>query len=266
MNSNIFYLIIVAFFSMFFAAGPAEACRRCGHSGSFCHFAHHAPVVHHDPPAQVTNFIFSSQFPGNYFPEQGGSVFGYSAGGYGPNGFSLQAQAQYVDPAMVVDRAARLAELTQANATAGINGFNDISSKAMALNDQLNQRASINATAAVAISAINANQSAAPQAQSLKVSVKSTGETVAEWLPAEDDKPVEFNLQGGADISLSCAKCHDMPAAEAPKGFHFDGKGMTQAESDWAQEQVWAGKMPPKSNLDRAGKAAVAKKLQSLVK
>lgn len=267
MNTYMFRAV-VAVFVILFTAMQAGACGRCGRGGGFCHFApahhvHHAP---HVPQASVTNFIFNSQYPAGipYFPAQGASVFGYG-GGYGPSGFALAAQAQYIDPALTLDRSGRLAELSIQGGQAATAQFNASANQALALNDQLNQRANNTAIAAVAIQALQNNQQPAPQAQALKVSIKSTGETVAEWLPAEGGE-AEFKLQGGPEISLTCAKCHSAEAAKAPKGFSFNGQSMTQAESDWAQEAVWAGKMPPNSKLDRAGKSAVAKKLQSLVK
>ncbi len=266
MNAHLFRCIIAAALILI-AAAQADACNRCGRFGSACSFAHvhHAPM-HHEPTPSVTNFVFNATHPYAIpFPQAGASVFGHNLGGYGLNGFSLNAQAQYVDPAMLADRAARFTELAHGNAGDATKQFSTLAAQMLAINDQNDQRQKNAAIATVAISAIGANAQPSPQAQSLKVSVSSTGQTVAEWLPA-DDKPAEFKLQGGPEISLTCAKCHDKPADSAPGGFQFNGKFNSQDQLDWAKEAVWSGKMPPNVRLDRHGKSKVAEKMQSLLK
>lgn len=263
MNKYLFASVLAVFAVLFFVA-DSSACNRCGVFGRRCHFAapvHHAPVVHAPAVAEVSNFIFNNSYPGPLLPAAGASLYGYHSPA-GPQGFSLNAQGLYVDPAMVLDRAARFTELSLSQGTAATDQFKQLGSQALALNDQLNQRASTNAIAAVAISAMQSGNATAPQAAALKVSVNSAGETKAEWITPD----AGIKALGGIDISLSCAKCHNKPIDSAPHGFVFDGKAMTREEFDWASEAVWSGKMPPNSKLDRAGKSQVVEKLRELVK
>lgn len=256
--NRIFFMQIVAVFAILFFVAEASACGRCGRFGRSCHFA--APhVVHHAAPVvvppSVTNFIFNNSYPGPILPPGGASLFGYS----------LSAQGQYIDPALVLDRSARIAEQEQRNTATAIAGFQQVAGTALALNDQFNQRANSTAIATVAISALQSNQTAAPQATALKVSINSLGETSTEWLRPDPAGDGQFQALGSPVVSLSCAKCHNADKATAPKGFVFDGKPMSRADFDWAAEQVWAGKMPPKANLDRAGKSAVVESLRAMV-
>lgn len=251
---NRFFAAVMAVCLLLLCAIPADACRRCGRSGSACHFAvtpHVAPLA---APTNVANFIFNNSYPGRILPPGGASLFGYS----------LNAQGQYIDPAQVLDRAARITEQEQLNTRAAIAGFGQVAGTALALNDQFNQRANNNAIASVAITALQANTAPTPQA-ALTVSVNSAGETTTKWSTAEVTAENEIKPLGTPAISLSCGKCHNK-AAEAPGGFFFDGKGMTREEFDWASESVWAGRMPKNSKLDRAGKSQVVEQLRSMVK
>lgn len=253
---NRLFAAVMAVCLLLLCALPADACRRCGRSGTACHF--HVPThVPHVPaviPPNVSNFIFNNSYPGPILPPGGASLFGYS----------LNAQGQYIDPAQVLDRAARITEQEQRNTAAAIAGFGQVASTALALNSQFNQQANNNAIATVAITALQANSAPTPQA-ALKVSINSAGETSTEWLSPEVTPENEIKPLGKPVISLSCGKCHNK-AAEAPGGFFFDGKGMTREEFDWASESVWAGRMPKGSKLDRAGRAAVVENLRSMVK
>lgn len=247
---------VCAVFLILFAAAEADACRRCGRFGNACSFAvHHAPV-HHAPAApDVTNFIFNNSFPGFPLPGAGASVFGYSSPA-GPAGFSLASQGQYVDPAMVLNRLAMLAELQTNGAHAATSQFKELGAQALALNESTGKIA----IAQVAIAAMQTPPEF--KASALKVSVDGNGKTDVNWVTPENEiKPL-----GNVDISLSCAKCHNKPIESAPGGFFFDGKGMTRDEFEWAEEAVHAGKMPPNSKLDRKGKSQVVEKLRAMVK
>lgn len=254
------YKFLIALAIVFVMVESAFCCGRCGRFGRSCHFV--APhVVHHAAPViippSVTNFVFNNSYPGPILPPGGASLFGYS----------LSAQGQYIDPALVLDRSARIAEQEQRNTAAATAGFQQIAGTALALNDQFNQRANSTAIATVAMAALQSNQTPAPQAAALKVSINSLGETRTEWLQPDPagQGDGQFQALGSPVVSLSCAKCHNADKATAPKGFVFDGKPMSRADFDWAAEQVWAGKMPPKANLDRAGKSAVVESLRAMV-
>lgn len=258
MNTKLFASIVAAFlFLILLLIGTpdADGCNRCGRRGSSCafhvpHVVHHAPV-HHVPPATVTNFIFNSQYPGAYLPAGGSSLFGYS----------LAAQGHYVDPAMILDRQARLAEQSQANSAAAIAAFSGVANTANALNDQFNQRAHNTAIATVAINALAANQSPAPQASALKISINSAGETKAEWLTPNNENQVNAL---GVDVG-TCARCHNKPDGKGPGGFNFDGQLISLDDFDWASEVIWAGKMPKGQKLSRAQKSELVGKLRLLL-
>ncbi len=260
MNRSLFTSIVAAamFLLLLLLTTPdASGCNRCGLFGRRCHFAqahhvphvvHHAAPVYHAPPANIQNFIFNSQYPGPYYPAGGNSLFGYS----------LAAQAHYVDPAQVLDRAARFTELALQQSSMATGDYKALGAQALALNDQFNQRQTAAQIASVAIAALQSSSTPSPHASVLKVTVNSAGDTKAEWTTPE-------NGAAALGVTMNCANCHNKAAGQVPGDFFFDGKTISVADFDWASEAIWSGKMPKGQKLERAQKAELVGKLRRLL-
>jgi hypothetical protein len=258
-----------------------DACGRCGIFGRGCRYAvaYHAPTyyapaaVAYTPPAQT--FVFNNSYP---TPLLGNSVYGYS----------LAAQAYAPDPALILDRSSRLAELAFTSGQRAIGDFNDTAANALALSADASRRAQ---NTVLALSAIQANQQQPATANSQTLSFKATvtnGKlsvqplelnataqpapapcTNCEVPPAVPQPSDQGTLQFSAPaVGLAmCASCHDGTGRKhTPEGLVFDPQqAITPEQYQRAVKAVVSGKMPPKSTLSDDQKSAAIAELARLV-
>lgn len=264
-------------------ANSSEACNRCGLFGNRCRFAaqtyyyqptHYVQPVTYAQPAQ--NFIFNNSYPTPLL-SQGNSVYGYS----------LAAQAYTLDPAQVLDRSSRLAELAFTSGQKAIDNFNDAAGNALALSAETSRQQQ---NTLLALSAIQANsgQPAAAPSLSFRATVRDgrvqleTIEAAPQSQPAkspaecEDCKPkddgrLSLTLERNPPITVTsiatgCGRCHDGTGkSDTPKGLVLDGRSpLSEDDYKAAAAAVLAGRMPPKSNVSDETKIATVAELARL--
>jgi hypothetical protein len=264
---------VLASLVVLFSAGNADACNRCGLFGNKCRFAaktyyqptYYAPAVY-TPPDNVQNFIFNNSYP---TPLLGNSVYGYS----------LASQAYSVDPAQVLDRSSRLAELAFTSGQKAIDDFNETAGNALALSADASRRSQ---NTLLALSAIQANEQPATSL-SFRASV-TNGKLNLERIeaapssqpataPAEcqdcktrDDGRLSLSMPAHLSVSAVCGRCHDGTGKNnSPKGLTIDDMAARDATDEqlelWAQK-IWAGEMPPKSKLTTSQRISVTARLE----
>ncbi len=212
------------------ASGGIFGRRSCGSSCG--HVV--APVSQND----TTNIIFNNLYPSTFPLAQGGqSVYGLQSAA-GPYGDS---------PALLLDRSARFAEMSLELGKTATEAFNETGRLALELNDAADRR---HHNATIAALAMEANRGTTQQTLAIqitdgKMSIVQPQALTQAGGPAE---PI---------TALTCANCHT--GDKAPKGIILDGSQPFDLEK--AMAAVISGKMPPKSSLTPAQKAAVAKGL-----
>ena len=266
MRAAILLLVLACF------ADSADACNRCGLFGNRCRFAvqthyppkYYVPAVTYTPPSQ--NFIFNNSYPTPLLA-QGNSVYG----------FSLAAQAYTLDPAQVLDRSGRLAELAFASGQKAIDDFNTTAGNALALSADASRRSQ---NTLLALSAMQANEQPA-QSLSFRATVtdgklslqRIEGESQAQTAPQcetcqpKDGDTLSLKMPAVLTLSATCGRCHDGTGKnETPKGLTIDDQTVQTASAAdrelWA-DKIWTGEMPPKSKLTKSQRLSVMSKLDA---
>jgi hypothetical protein len=134
----------------------------------------------------------------------------------------------------------------------GQEGFNANGQLALQLNDAADRRQK---NAVLALAAME-NSGVQTSQQVYAIEVRN-GQM--RFIQPGEGQPPDLQLQAPQEpvTALTCAKCHS--GAEAPKGIVLDGSAAFDLQK--AMTAVISGKMPPKSNLTPAEKAAVVAEL-----
>lgn len=272
---------ILAITAIFISADISSACSRCGLFGNKCrflapsHYYHPQAVQYVAQPASVQTFNFVNSFPTPILA-QGNSVYGYS----------LAAQAYSLDPAQVLDRSSRLAELAFSSGQRAIDDFNTTAGTALALSADASRRSQ---NTLLALSAIQANSSAdAPQSMSFRATV-TNGKLSLERIeaapaataphcdnctpssPPTDDGRLTLKLESNppqyvTSIATGCGRCHDGSGKnDTPKGLDLSGQSaITNEQYLAAAAAVLSGRMPPKSQISEETKISAVAELAKL--
>lgn len=220
------FLLVMAFLVGLLLAESAGACDRCGLFGRRCRFAsqsHHF-TDHHDgygygssgnSGTQTFNFINSYPLP--LLATQGQTIYG----------FNLAAQSSAVDPALIFDTAARLAQNASDLAKLGVTGYSELASQQLASQQAIAAEAlevakvqAQGQAAAAALSAAKPSSSAAtPQLFSYRVTV-TNGQTKIEEIDSATGQPASGAQLSAFDhakalLSSKCGKCHSGAGAKA---------------------------------------------------
>lgn len=255
-------------------ATDAEACQRCGLFGNRCRFQSYyyptyQPVTYAAQPT-TQNFVFNNSYPVAALLGQGNTVYGYS----------LAAQPYTLDPAQVLDRAGRLAELAFTSGQKAVDDFNDTAGNALALSAEANRQQQ---NTLLAMTAIQANSQAQPtQSLSFRATVTNgklslerieAAPSAAVTAPCPDGncpppapKDGTLSLSAGNLIGQYCGTCHDGTGQkDTPRGFVLDGQTrLVNGQFQAAAKAVMAGKMPPKSQLSEDDRLAIVAELAKL--
>lgn len=232
----------------------AQACHRCGIFGRGCRFASHVNhVAAYTPPASVQTFNFVNSFPTPYLAAPSGqSVYGYS----------LASQSYSVDPAQVLDRSGRLAELSLELATRGNDGYNSTAQSALAVADAADRR---QANALVALSAIGAS------GQSQVAGGGDTSTSSSYSIRVENGRltRTDGDTPGpvASDGVQTCARCHDGSGRNnVPRGVVLNGTvAMSLADYERSVHAIIEEKMPPGVKLTPRQKTAAISGLAPLL-
>lgn len=278
----------------------ADACNRCGVFGRGCRFSYSSyyypsyyTPTYYQPPATQQNFIFNSTYPQPL--SSPASLLSPSNSVYG---YSLAAQSYAVDPAQVLDRSGRLAEIAIQGGQKALDGYNTAAGNTLALVAESDRRTK---NAIVALSAIEANQAAPAQGQALSFrATVQNGQLSLERIEAEKPAsgngvpPGHYKPEPGWDhapiplqpnnphcqppaatdgrLSLraggvkACASCHDGKGTKkTPTRFTLDGSGPLAVDDyELAKADVESGRMPPGVKLSDAEKFTTLAELARL--
>jgi hypothetical protein len=300
-----FYILLAVAIGLLLSlfAPSASACNRCGVFGRGCRFqssyssTYYAPVVHaaatHDHVATTQNFIFNNSYPVPSLGAPVGSPVGLPNGN-SVYGYSLAASAYNVDPAQILDRSARLAEVAINGGQKALNDHNQTVQGALQLGADIDRRTK---NTMLALAAIGSNQQPTDgnaQPLSLKATVKD-GRLSIESLPGNSAGDAAGNggqCNGGSSCSScspnkpspnpppaprpnptglygvkQCAVCHDGRGTnKTPTTFALDGsQPISDATYKLCAAAVMNGTMPPKLALDDNQKLGVLADLAKLV-
>lgn len=211
-------LLLLALF-----AADASACSRCGVFGRGCRFnSHHAAAVvvadaGYAAPAGATTFnilnLNNGQLP---LAGQGATVYGVDSAK--PYSFSLAAQAYGVDPASVLNQAARLTTNAQALASDGLNGFNVTAQAQLSGQTEVAKILAQGQTATAALlAAKGADAAPAVTSFNFKASVEN-GQWKVESLTPAGAANVAALAVGDPLTTLVNQKCVACHGADNPKG------------------------------------------------
>lgn len=255
---NRYLFAAICFVALLFTLlADASACNRCGIFGRGCRFAshvqHHAPA--HVPHVEkeiavqdraVQNFIFNNIAPLGDLSPRGDTSYGVS------RAFEYNAPSS----SLYQDNLRRLldlgSELTVSSREIDGNLSRVLETDAKGRAFEAGMRA------------LRVDSTEVASSRSVKVTIREDGTPDVTHFDEPQGAP---RARDGAFTlgALSCLKCHNKPAGEAPKGIVIDGGPINLDQFERFKTAVDSGSMPPKANLGDSARAVEVLKLSRLV-